>query len=127
VTGRLPKSRLTATGPGREHARKHGLWPPPQPPRRKSTGALYRNNGNGTFSDVTRGSGLEIEMQGFGVAAGDYDNDGREDLLVTSVGAATCSATAESNVRGGAKRAGVAKIKDGPPAQRGSITTGMVC
>lgn len=73
-------------GPGREHASKHGFKAPAQPPRRKSTGALYRNNGDGTFSDVTRGSGLEVEMQGFGVAAGDYDNDGREDLLVTSVG-----------------------------------------
>ncbi len=59
---------------------------PPLPPRRKVTGVLYHNNRNGTFTDVTKGSGLDIEMQGMGVAVGDYDNDGRPDLYVTGVG-----------------------------------------
>jgi hypothetical protein len=36
--------------------------------------ALYRNNGNGTFTDVTQGSGLDVPMYGLGIAAGDYDN-----------------------------------------------------
>src|SRR5271167_3938360 len=40
------------------------------PHGRKSTGALYRNNKNGTFTDITAGSGLDDEMYGIGVAVG---------------------------------------------------------
>src|SRR5262249_56063320 len=47
---------------------------------------LYRNNGNGTFSDVTAGSGLDVAMYGMGGAAADYDNDGRVDVFITAVG-----------------------------------------
>jgi len=47
---------------------------------------LYRNNRNGTFSDVTRSAGLDIEMYGMGVAVGDYNNDGYPDILITCVG-----------------------------------------
>ena len=54
--------------------------------RERSTLKLYRNNRNGTFSDVTRSAGLDVEMYGMGVAVGDYDNDGYPDLLVTCVG-----------------------------------------
>jgi hypothetical protein len=53
---------------------------------RSSTLKLYRNNGNGTFSDATRSAGLEVEMYGMGVAVGDYNNDGYPDILVTCVG-----------------------------------------
>ncbi|HEY2290162.1 MAG TPA: CRTAC1 family protein [Thermoanaerobaculia bacterium] len=56
-----------------------------QPGRRKSLPALYRNNHDGTFTDVTRGSGLDIETYGMGVAVADYDNDGREDVYITSL------------------------------------------
>ena len=59
---------------------------PPLSARRRVTGALYRNNRDGTFRDVTRGSGLDIEMYGMGAAVGDYDNDGRVDLYVTGLG-----------------------------------------
>ena len=48
--------------------------------------ALYRNNGNGTFTDVTRQSGLAVEFYGLGVAAADYDNDGLADLYLTGLG-----------------------------------------
>ncbi len=56
-----------------------------KPRGRKSTGALYRNLGGGKFQNVTAGSGLDVEMYGLGVAAADYDNDGREDLYVTAL------------------------------------------
>jgi enediyne biosynthesis protein E4 len=56
-----------------------------QPGRRKALPALYRNNHNGTFTDITRGSGLDIETYGLGVAVADYDNDGREDVYITSL------------------------------------------
>ena len=47
---------------------------------------LYRNDGNGHFTDVTAESGLDPNMYGIAVTAGDYDNDGYEDLLVTGYG-----------------------------------------
>ena len=47
---------------------------------------LFRNNGDGTFTDVTVETGLRGRGYGMGVAAGDYDNDGYPDLLVTNVG-----------------------------------------
>jgi len=47
--------------------------------------ALYRNNRNGTFTDITKGSGLEIEMYGMGVAVADYDNDGLADIYITAL------------------------------------------
>jgi hypothetical protein len=54
--------------------------------KRRSTLRLYRNNGNGTFSDVTARAGLDVELYGMGVAVGDYNNDGFPDILVTCVG-----------------------------------------
>jgi enediyne biosynthesis protein E4 len=54
--------------------------------QRRSTLRLYRNNRNGTFTDVTLHAGLDIEMYGMGVAVGDYDNDGFPDILITCVG-----------------------------------------
>jgi hypothetical protein len=55
------------------------------PRGRRSLSALYRNTGTGKFVNVTAGSGLDVEMYGMGVAAGDYDNDGRQDLYVTAL------------------------------------------
>ena len=55
------------------------------PRGRKSLPALYRNNHDGTFTDVTAGSGLDVEMYGIGVAIGDYDNDGRDDVYITAI------------------------------------------
>jgi len=59
-------------------------WPGRPGPRSHPT--LYRNMGNGTFTDVTAGSGLDIELYGMGAAAADYDNDGRVDVFITAVG-----------------------------------------
>ncbi len=53
--------------------------------RRVSLPALYHNNQNGAFTDVTRRAGLAVEMYSLGVAAGDYDNDGFEDLYITAL------------------------------------------
>jgi len=52
---------------------------------RRSLSALYRNNGNGTFTNITAGSGLDIEMYGMGATIGDYDNDGRDDIYLTAL------------------------------------------
>src|ERR1035438_4898100 len=46
---------------------------------------LYRNNGDGTFTDVTDSAGLRGAGFGMGVAVGDYDNDGYEDVFVAGV------------------------------------------
>jgi enediyne biosynthesis protein E4 len=48
--------------------------------------ALYHNNHDGTFTDVTRAAGLAVESYGMGCAVGDYDNDGFDDLYLTTVG-----------------------------------------
>ena len=55
------------------------------PGPRRSYPALYRNNKDGTFTDVTAAAGLAVEMYGMGVAAGDYDNDGHQDLYITAL------------------------------------------
>jgi len=47
---------------------------------------LYRNNGDGTFSDVTAKAGLKDSAYGMGAIAGDYDNDGNTDIYVTNYG-----------------------------------------
>lgn len=58
-------------------------WTPK--PGTRSLHGLYRNNRDGTFTDVVAGSGLDVGMYGMGVAAGDYDNDGDEDLYITAI------------------------------------------
>lgn len=50
------------------------------------TNALYRNNGDGTFADVTVAAGVGDTGYGMGAAVGDYDNDGDRDLYVTNFG-----------------------------------------
>lgn len=61
------------------------LYKPPHPLR----SALYHNNGDGTFTDVTEKAGVGGSGHyGQGVAVGDYDNDGYPDLYVTGYGSA---------------------------------------
>jgi hypothetical protein len=58
----------------------------PGQPRKNSALQLYRNNHNGTFTDVTRTAGLAVEVFGMGVAVGDFNNDGKDDIFVTALG-----------------------------------------
>ncbi len=77
--------------------------------------ALYHNNRDGTFTDVTAGSGLDIPIYALGVAVGDYDNDGRPDLYVTTLGG---SRLFHNDTPG---RAGAASFPDGSE-QHGDLT-----
>jgi len=54
--------------------------------QKHSTPKLYHNNHDGTFTDVSHKAGLDVEMFGLGVAVGDYDNDGYDDLFMTAYG-----------------------------------------
>jgi enediyne biosynthesis protein E4 len=58
----------------------------PGHPQRRTHQRLYRNNGDGTFTDVSARSRLDVEMYGMGVAVGDYDNDGWDDIYLTGLG-----------------------------------------
>ena len=51
----------------------------------KTTAALYHNNHDGTFTNTTQNSGLDVEMYGMGCAIGDFDNDGRDDIYLTAL------------------------------------------
>jgi len=59
-------------------------WPGHQ--RTLSTLKLYHNNHDGTFTDVTRKAGLAVSIFGLGVAIGDYDNDGYDDIFISALG-----------------------------------------
>jgi len=58
----------------------------PGHPLKHSTPKLYHNNHDGTFTDVTHKAGLDIEIFGMGLAVGDYDNDGYDDLFISAMG-----------------------------------------
>ena len=63
-----------------------GRWEELVQGKRTVSNALYRNNGDGTFTDVTDKAGVGNRHWGMGVAAGDYDNDGWVDLFVCNYG-----------------------------------------
>lgn len=95
----------------------------PQKPLRN---ALYRNNRDGTFTDVTQEAGVAGGTFGMGVAVGDFNNDGWPDLFVTSYG----NCILYRNNRNGTftditEKAGV-RTPAGLPARSGSITTTTV-
>ncbi len=57
-------------------------WPG-HPTGKRQTCALYRNNQDGTFTDATQAAGLAVELYGIGVAVGDYDKDGYDDIYIS--------------------------------------------
>ncbi len=59
---------------------------PGHPRNGATTLKLYHNNHDGTFTDVTRKAGLSSSFFGLGIAVGDYDNDGFDDIFVTTLG-----------------------------------------
>ncbi|MFG0335214.1 MAG: CRTAC1 family protein [Maioricimonas sp. JB049] len=61
-------------------------WDPRRTGSPEATHALYANDGQGNFTDVTHAAGLAISMYGMGVAVGDFDNDGDPDLFFTGLG-----------------------------------------
>ena len=64
----------------------NSTWWPDHAEGRTSTGRLYRNDGGGRFTDVTADAGLVYQLYGMGVAVGDYDNDGWQDLYLSNLG-----------------------------------------
>ncbi|MGH9748455.1 MAG: CRTAC1 family protein [Candidatus Polarisedimenticolia bacterium] len=58
----------------------------PERRKKRTTQALYRNRGDGTFEETTARSGLGVEAYGIGAAAADYDNDGDVDLFLNALG-----------------------------------------
>lgn len=71
--------------PLEESMHPHPMKTKPDPPPHNH---LYRNNGDGTFADVTQTAGVAPDMYSIAVAAADFDNDGFVDLLVTGYGKA---------------------------------------
>jgi hypothetical protein len=79
----LPDLYVLSGRPLDDSMHPYPLKDKPQPPPHNH---LYRNNGDGTFTDVTEKAGLDPDMYAVAVTAADYDNDGYEDLLVTGYG-----------------------------------------
>lgn len=79
----LPDLYVLSGRPLDDSMHPYPLREKPDPPPHNH---LYRNNGNGTFTDVTEQAGLNPDLYSIAVTAGDYDNDGYEDLLVTGFG-----------------------------------------
>ena len=74
---------------GRPLGKEMHPYPLRKPPAVAPHNHLYRNDGNGKFTDVTDAAGVAGDGFGFAAIAADFDNDGKTDLLVTSYGHVT--------------------------------------
>jgi hypothetical protein len=102
-------------------------WPDRLPA--KAACALFRNQRDGTFNEVTREAGLALSVYGMGCAAGDFDNDGHPDLL-SPASAPTGSSATRGTARSRTSRlpaALAAPAGVGTPALPGRITTATAC
>lgn len=61
-------------------------WPWNKAADKPATCALYQNDGQGRFTDVSEASGLDVSLYGMGVAVGDFDGDGWTDVFLSAVG-----------------------------------------
>lgn len=73
---------------------------------------LYANDGAGKFADVTQEAGIRLSCYGMGLAVGDYDNDGDEDVFVTAVGANALLRNDDGKFVDATDEAGVAGAED---------------
>ncbi len=90
-----------------------------------ATNRLYKNNRDGTFTDVTEQAGLKRNGWAFGVTVGDYNNDGFEDLFVTYWGQNVLYRNnGDGTFTDVTKEAGLlSRARVGAPAAPGSTTT----
>ena len=85
---------------------------------------LYHNNHDGTFTDVTTRSGIDFRGWGMAVAWGDFDNDGRPDLLVTAYGQNVLYHNdGDGTFSDRSAASGIGGRKDSGPAPPGGTTT----
>ena len=91
----------------------------------KARSALYHNNHDGTFTDVTDKAGVGYPCWAMGAVVGDYNNDGRPDLLVTCLnGVVLYRNNGDGTFTDVTKARGLAMpIPDGPRARPSAITT----
>ena len=85
--------------------------------------ALYRNNGNGTFTDVTEKAGLTANFFGMGVAVADYDGDGYADVFLPVAVGRFCITTMATALSPMSPRGAGLMRRDGLQARFGSTTT----
>ncbi len=95
------------------------FYTPPHPLRN----ALYRNNRDGTFTDVTEKAGVAGGGYGMGAAVGDYNGDGFPDLYVTQYGRAFSTGIMVTAPSPTSRRRRASLPPDGPRAPSGLITT----
>ena len=86
--------------------------------------ALFRNLGRGKFRDVTAAAGIANERWGQGVCAGDFDNDGDQDLYVTNFGRNRLYRSAGGRTFEDIAVKAAWPSTAGPPAARSATTTG---
>ena len=100
----------------------HRLRSSAPPPAERTSGALFRNQGNGRFLDITARAGLVDWRWGMGAAVADFDNDGDSDLYITHVGPnALWRNNGDGTFTDVARRSGVADEGPGSGAAFGDI------